>query len=250
MPQSESGPRRPGLPAGPLFRPMSTDKCRGRPLIRVPVLDLTPEELLTTTRAVRRRLDFTRPVERDVLLGCVKVAQQAPTGSNMQDWHFVIVTSAERRAALAGLYRQGAADYLARGPASGVGADNPGRAATQARVRASAAYLVEHIHEVPAHVIPCIRGRTEGQPVVAQASKWGSIIPAAWSFMLALRAHGLGSSFTTFHLFREREAAQLLGIPFDEVMQAGLIPVAYTKGARFRPAPREPLQSMVHWDRW
>jgi len=214
------------------------------------MLNLTPEELLTTTRAVRRRLDLTRPVEREILLECIRIAQQAPTGSNMQDWHFVVVTDARKRAALAELYRRGAADYFARGPAPPATSDNSARAATQERVVASAVYLVRHIHEVPVHVIPCISGRTEGKPVFAQASKWGSILPAAWSFMLALRAHGLGSAFTTFHLFCEKEAAEILGIPFEQVTQAGLIPVGYVKGETFKPAPREPVQSMIHWDGW
>lgn len=215
----------------------------------MPAPDLTPLELLTTTRAVRRGLDLERPVEREVLQKCIGIAQQAPSGSNMQDWHFVVVTDPGKRAALAELYRRGAADYFARGPPAKP-SDGSSRAATQARVRASAAYLVEHIHEVPVHVIPCIRGRTEGKPVVVQASRWGSIVPAAWSFMLALRAHGLGSAFTTFHLSFEEEAARLLGIPYAEVMQACLIPVAYAKKKAFKPAPREPLQRMVHWDGW
>jgi nitroreductase len=103
---------------------------------------------------------------------------------------------------------------------------------------------------MPVHVIPCVEGRTDHAPVVVQASRWGSIIPAAWSFMLAARARGLGSVWTTFHLRHEREAAELLGIPFDEVMQAALIPVAYTVGTDFRPAARAPLDTMVHWDRW
>jgi nitroreductase len=118
------------------------------------------------------------------------------------------------------------------------------------RLRASAQFLVDHMGEVPVHVIPCFSGRTEGLSPQAQAAAWGSIIPATWSFMLALRARGLGSAFTTFHLGSEEEAAELLGIPFERVTQAALIPVAYTKGTAFRLGPRKPLSSMIHWDGW
>ena len=119
-----------------------------------------------------------------------------------------------------------------------------------ARIVDSAQYLIDHLHEVPVHVIPCIHGRTENQPVNVQASRWGSIMPAAWSFMLAARSRGLGTSLTSFHLAFEQEAAQLLGIPYEKVMQAGLIPVAYTLGTDFKSAPRKPLESVLHWDRW
>jgi nitroreductase len=129
-------------------------------------------------------------------------------------------------------------------------ADDPTRDATQARVTASALYLVEHIHEVPVHVIPCIEGRTDHLPTIAQAAQWCSIVPAAWSFMLAARTRGLGTTFTSFHLFFEKDAAKLLDIPFDAVMQAALIPVAYSKGVGFKPGPREPMGKIVHWDEW
>jgi nitroreductase len=207
------------------------------------LLDLTPDELLATTRSVRRRLDLTRPVEREVLEECLRLAQQAPTASYAQNWHFVVVTDPERRAALGELWRSVARSYVERRVAAA--ADE-----RVARISEAVRYLAEHIHQVPVHVIPCVEGRTDRAPVVAQASRWGSIIPAAWSFMLAARARGLGSVWTTFHLRHEREAAELLGIPFDTVMQAALIPVAYSIGTDFRPAARHPLNSMAHWDRW
>jgi len=214
-------------------------------------LNLSPDELLTTTRAVRRRLDLSRPVEREVIEECIAVAQQAPSGSNRQNWHFVVVTDSSKRAGLASLYRKGAEIYRSHLPAMATeGVDDPARSATQARVTASAIYLIEHIHEVPVHVIPCIEGRTEGLPTVAQAAQWCSIVPAAWSFMLAARARGLGTTLTSFHLFFEEDAAKLLGIPFEEVMQTALIPVAYTKGVRFKLGPRAPLGTIVHWDNW
>jgi len=210
--------------------------------------DITPDELLTTTRAVRRRLDLTRPVEREVIEACIGIAQQAPSGSNLQPWHFVVVTDQAKRAQLAKLYRKGSESYFSRSPAP-AGVD-PKRQAERMRLRASAQFLVDHMGEVPVHVIPCFSGRTEGLSPQAQAAAWGSIIPAAWSFMLALRARGLGSAFTTFHLSSEEEAARLLGIPFERVTQAALIPVAYTKGTAFRAGPRGPLSSMIHWDGW
>jgi nitroreductase len=208
------------------------------------LLELTPDELLTTTRAVRKRLDLTRPVEREVLDECLALAQQAPTGSYAQDWHFVVVTDPELRAGLAELWRKGGERYLGR---LGDPTEIPG---LMGRVVGSVLHLADHLHEVPVHVIPCIQGRTEGKSVFAQASRWGSIMPATWSFMLAARSRGLGSVWTSFHLAHEQEAAELLGIPYDEVMQAALIPVAYTIGTDFKPASRAPLESMVHWDRW
>jgi nitroreductase len=208
------------------------------------VLELTPDELLTTTRAVRRRLDLERPVEREVLEECLALAQQAPTGSYAQDWHFVVVTDPELRAGLAELWQRGSEKYLAR-------IDKPEEIpGMMGRVLGGVFHLRDHLHEVPVHVIPCIQGRTDGKGAFAQASRWGSIMPAAWSFMLAARARGLGTVWTSFHLVHEQEAADLLGIPYDEVMQAALIPVAYTIGTDFKPATRAPLESMVHWDRW
>jgi nitroreductase len=208
------------------------------------LLELTPDELLATTRSVRKRLDLTRPVEREVLTECLRLAQQAPTASYAQNWHFVVVTDPERRAALGELWRAAAGRYLERRAAAAAADERIGR------INDAVRHLATHIHQVPVQVIPCVEGRTDHAPVVVQASRWGSIIPAAWSFMLAARARGLGTVWTTFHLRQEREAAELLGIPFDEVMQAALIPVAYTVGTDFRPAARHPLDTMVHWDQW
>jgi len=215
----------------------------------MPLLPLSADEVLTTTRSVRKRLDFTRPVEREVLEECLRIAQQAPSASNSQRWHFVIVTDAEKRRALADIYRKGWERYRS-GSGTGVTYEDPARAATQARVSGSAQYLADHFHEAPVHVIPCIMGRTDGQPANAQSGVFGSILPAAWSFMLAARARGLGTCWTTIHLMHEREAADVLGIPYDRVMQTALIPVAYTKGTEFNPAPRDPLASVVHWENW
>jgi nitroreductase len=208
-------------------------------------LDLTPDELLSTTRAVRKRLDLERPVERDVLIECLKLAQQAPAASNRQHWHFVVVTDPGKRAALGDLYRRGAELSYSEKFAGMRSAD----ASTQ-RLLESARYLVDHIAEVPVHVIPCIEGRAEDPSPATQAGMWGTILPATWSFMLAARSRGLGTAWTTFHLAFEKEAAEILGIPFEQITQAGLVPVAYTIGTDFKPAPRNPLEDMLHWDEW
>jgi len=206
------------------------------------VLELTPDELLTTTRSVRKRLDLDRPVARELLEDCVRIALQAPTSVNGQTWHFVIVTDPERRRALADLYRRAWRDYAGRP----LEEEPPG----ESRHQSSSRYLAAHLHRVPVHVIPCIEGRPEGQPASELAALYGSIVQASWSFQLAARARGLGSVFTTYHLDYEREAARLLGIPFDRVTQVALLPVAHTLGTDFRPARRKPLEEIVHWDGW
>ncbi len=203
------------------------------------------DELLSTTRAVRKRLDLARPVPRQVILDCIRIAQQAPNGSNRQDWRWLVVTDPAKRQALADLYRKTATDYfeLARGKAQAKGQEQT------ARVYDSAQYLVDHLHEVPVHVIPCQRGRPSQDDKGHQAGFFASIYPAVWSFNLALRARGLGTVLTTLHLRREAEAAQLLGIP-DDVTQAGLLPVAYTLGEGFKPAARPAPETITFWDTW
>ncbi len=209
-------------------------------------LDLTIDELLSTTRCVRRRLDLERPVEREVLEECLLLAQQAPTASYREDWHFVVVTDPAQRAALGELWREGGRKYLGRVEPNALEDLPPARR----RLLESVLHLIDHIQDVPVHVIPCVEGRTDGMPGAMQSGKWTTIVPAAWSFMLAARSRGLGTCWTSFHLFFEREAAEILGLPYDEIMQAALIPTAYTIGTDFKPAPRKPLDTMVHWDRW
>lgn len=200
------------------------------------------DRLLRTTRAVRKRLDLERPVERRVILDCLQLATQAPTGSNAQSWRWVVVADAEKRAALAELYRRAGTDYLR-------GARDRGTGDAQTdRVISSAWYLLEHLHEVPVHVIPCVRGRPSGN-ALGDGSLYGSIVPAIWSFQLALRSRGLGSSYTTLHLAFENEAAELLEIP-DDFTQAALIPVAHTRGTDFKPADRPPVSGITYWDTW
>jgi nitroreductase len=212
------------------------------------VLALSPDELLTTTRSVRKRLDLHRPVARSVIEECLELALQAPTGSNRQTWHWVVVEDPERKRAVADCYGR-AFDEYAGAPAAVYPSDDV-RAQRQPAVRSSATYLREHFHEVPLMLIPCAEGRPEGADTGTQAGYWGSLLPAVWSFMLALRARGLGSAWTTLHLRHEREVADLLGIPYPEVTQGGLFPVAYTRGTDFKPAPRLPLERVLHWGAW
>ncbi len=200
------------------------------------------DELLTTTRAVRKRLDLTRPVGRDVILECVQLAMQAPTASNEQDWRWLVVTDADKRAAIAEIYHSIGAEYLAQAAAT---ASDP---QTQ-RVYQSALGLTETLAKVPVHVIPCLDTRFDGSNLLAAASAWASIIPAGWSFLLALRSRGLGSVWTTMHLAKEREVGELLGIPAT-VTQAALFPVAYTIGNDFRPASRPPAETITFWNTW
>ncbi len=213
------------------------------------ILDLGPDELLTTTRSVRKRLDLERPVEREVVVECIDLALQAPTGSNRQGWHWVIVEDPEKKRVIAEHYRRNFEAYAQmQGPEY-----KPGdtRGERQAAVKDSATYLSEHFAEVPLMVIPCLWDRPpDGTPTAAHAGYWGSLLPAVWSFMLALRSRGLGSAWTSLHLGNEREVAELLGIPYDRCAQAGLFPVAYTKGTDFKPAKREPATDVIHWDEW
>ena len=208
--------------------------------------EMTVDEVLTTTRAVRKRLDLTRPVPRDVLLECLELAFQAPNGSNRQLWQWVVVDDADTRAQMAATYNGALADYVRRSTAPPVDRTIP----ANERMFSSVDYLKEHLHEVPVLVVPAIRGRLDGAPITQQAHLWGSVLPAVWSFMLALRARGLGSCWTTAHLQHEEKMAALLGIPFAEYTQAGLFPVAYTIGTDFKPGPRIPPDDVIHWNRW
>jgi nitroreductase len=200
------------------------------------------DEVLSTTRAVRRRLDLTRPVERDVILECLQLAMQAPTASNDQNWRWMVITDADKRAAIAEIYRSIGEDHLKS--AASTESDPQTR-----RVYESAHALTAILAEVPVLVIPCLERRFDGSNLLVAASAWASIIPAGWSFMLALRSRGLGSVWTTLHLGKEREVAELLGIP-DTVTQAALFPVAYTVGTDFKPASRPPVETVTSWNTW
>lgn len=211
-------------------------------------LELTNDELLTTTRSVRKRLDFDRPVPREILMECLDIALQAPTGSNAQGWQWVFVDDPDKKKALADIYRMNATPYLSLpSPERGDIRDQQ-----ITKVQDSARYLSENFEKAPVLMVPCLEGRPDGAEAGLTASYWGSLLPAVWSFMLALRARGLGSSWTTLHLLGEgeRQAAEVLGIPFEQYAQGGLFPIAYTKGTDFRKVQRLPAADLTHWNSW
>ncbi|QVI27103.1 nitroreductase family protein [Mycolicibacterium neoaurum] len=211
-------------------------------------LNLTADEVLTTTRSVRKRLDFEKPVPREVLMECLDIALQAPTGSNLQGWQWVFVEDEDKKKAIADIYRVAATPYLdAPKPQFGDSRDE-----RTPKVIDSAKYLNDHLHEVPVMLIPCLEGRPDGVTAGMSAGFWGSLLPAVWSFMLALRNRGIGSAWTTLHLSGdgEKRTAELLGIPFDKYAQGGLFPIAYTKGTDFKKAKRLPAEELTHWNSW
>lgn len=209
---------------------------------------MTPEELLSTTRSVRRRLDLGRPVPRELIEECIQLALQAPTGSNRQGWQWLIVTDPAKKRFIGERYRESWYAYNAAGRAQYPEGDP--RREQGPRVQRSAQYLADHMHEVPVMVIPCIEGRADGQVNLAIAGLYGSIVPATWSFMLAARLRGLGSAYTTLHLKYEEEVAREVSIPYERYTQAALLPVGYYTGTDFQPAERIPLASIVHWESW
>jgi len=222
----------------------------------MPTLPLDPDTLLSTTRAVRRRLDFERPLDLGLVREALTLALQAPSGSNSQGWHFVLVTDPAKRARIGEIYREVFAIYRTQGTSAHALAE---RSAGDERpvmdqVVRSAEYLAENMGRAPALLIPCIRGRLEGVPAEnltrAAAGMMGSILPALWSFMLAARARGLGTAWTTLHLMREKEVAALLGIPHEQYTQVALTPIAHSIGTEFKPAKRRPLERVLHVDAW
>ncbi len=217
------------------------------------MLDLTPDQLLTTTRAVRRRLDYDRPVPPELVRECVAVALQAPSGSNNLTMQFVVVTDAAKRAAIGEIYRQCYTIYKGLDGiyVGSIHKDTDAEQAQQQRVQSSADFLGEHMGEAPALVIACnAGGRIDGQPAVMSASTLGNILPAMWSFMLAARARGLGTAWTTLHLMMEQQIADVVGIPFAEVQQVCLSPLGYTVGTDFKPVLRPDPDTVIHWDTW
>ena len=208
------------------------------------------DHVLKTTRSVRLRLDFERPIEASVIEECLEIALQAPTASNSQQWQWVVITDPEKVAGVAEVYRKSFEVLAARPPEErpSYGAEDS-RTQQSEGVTRSATYLAAEMHRCPALLLACISGRVEDLGPMAQAGVYGSILPGAWSFMLAARARGIGMAWTTLHIRHEDEVAELLGIPAD-VTQAALFPMAYFTGEDFRPAPRVPLEQVVHWNGW
>ncbi len=221
-------------------------------------LDLASvDHVLTTTRSVRQRLDFERPVPPAMITEALRIALQAPTGANTQTWRFMVVTDPAKRVAIADCYRRGATAYA--GGETGLSrtgvtamreyeADDLRQQQKEAVLK-SGGFLMENLERAPVMIIPCIEGRFEQDDVFTQASMWGSILPATWSLMLALRARRLASAWTTLHLYHEREVADLLGIP-TSYTQAALLPVAWLKGGDLKPARRLPVEQVTYWEHW
>lgn len=204
------------------------------------------DHLLTTTRAVRKRLDLTRDVPRDLILDCIRIATQAPAGGNVQMWRWLVVDDPAIKLGLADLYRRAYEPYIAmqREQVTATGRSDAGA------IMASSDHLATVLHEVPALVIPCQIGRPDPSWSQGQlAGTYGSVLPAVWSFMLAARSRGLGTAWTTLHLQFEQEAAALLGIP-DNVSQVALIPVAYYVGDDFKPGARLPAERVTYYNGW
>jgi nitroreductase len=215
------------------------------------------DHVLTTTRAVRRRLDLGRPVERELIESCIDIAIQAPTALNGETWHFVVITEPSQRAAVAEIYRRAGEGHRSGGLPldsylSSLRAEKPDdrRFAAQQRMFSSGAHLVRHMQDVPVLILACVEGRVENAGPGAQASLYGSIFPAVWSLMLAFRARGIGSVMTTQHIEHfEQDMARVADLP-DGITQAALLAVAYFTGSDFRPAKRAPARERIHWDRW
>jgi nitroreductase len=213
-------------------------------------MTMTPEELLTTTRTVRKRLDLARKVPLELVKRALEIALQAPSGSNTQRWQWIVVTDSGQRAELGALYQRACREYLDSSYAAGkLFADDLERSKVQQRVGDSVEYLADKMGEVPVLVIPCLETPSAELPDGNQAGLWASLLPAAWSYMLACRAFTLGTAWTTLHLKYEKEAAKVLGLP-DNVHQAALIPTAFYTGDSFKPAPRQPLDEVLHLNSW
>ena len=204
------------------------------------------DKLLTTTRSVRKRLDLERPVPREVVLECLDIALQAPSGGNSQPWRWLIVDDPDVKKRVAELYQRSHDPYMA---ANREMAEAAGRTEVMAKIMDSSQYLSDHMAEVPVMVIPCLLSRPEGLSQAEVAGFYGSILPAAWSFMLALRSRGLGAAWTTLHLAFEQEAREILGVP-ETVTQTALLPVAYYTGEDFKPAPRQPAEKVTYFNGW
>ncbi|CAB4859572.1 unannotated protein [freshwater metagenome] len=217
------------------------------------LLPLDPDQLLSTTRAVRKRLDFSRAVPDDLIRECVGLAMQSPSGSNDMTMQFVVVRDEAKRKAIGDVYRQCYSIYQSMDGVY-IGSIDKGEQNAQAqqmRSAGSADYLGEHMGDAPVLVLACTAGgRVDGAPAMMAASMLGNVLPATWSFMLAARARGLGTAWTTVHLMMEQAVADIVGIPFDQVQQACLTPLAFTVGTDFKPAARPAPDSIIHWDQW
>ena len=220
---------------------------------------LSADEVLTTTRSVRKRLDLTRPVSRALIAECLDIAFQAPNGSNQNTWQWVVVDDRSLMRQIAEIYDASLNDFITspegqayqKEAAKKVAQDTTGKVAEgMMKMSASVDYLRQNMAKMPAVVVPMFYGRPEKMDLFHQASNWGSVLPAVWSLFLALRVRGLGSAWTTAHILREKQMAELLAIPYGDYTQVGLFPIAYTIGTDFKKAARKPVAEVVSWNRF
>jgi nitroreductase len=207
-------------------------------------LNLSVDEVLTTTRTVRKRLDLSKPVPRALIEECLELALQAPNGSNLNVWRWIVVDDRATIATIAGIYKAGLEVYANDHYRANLGV--PG----EDKLMDSAMTLLRVMDQVPAMLIPLMPGRVEGKNASDQAVMWGSIVQAVWSFCLALRERGLGSAWTTVTLERENDMADVLGIPFEQYTQVGLFPIGYTLGTDFKRAWRKPVSEVLSYNKF
>jgi len=192
------------------------------------------DEVLSTARSVRRKLDFERPVERQVLFDCIDVAVQAPTGINGEAWRFIVVDESAQKAAIALLYKEVLEDLL----------EDRGMP-----MKPTHRALIDRLHEIPAMIFVCVDGEPMNDTVSGNVAYYGSILPAAWSLMLALRARGIGATWTTLLSSRQAEVAAVLHMP-KGTLHTVMLPVGYTKGAVLKRADRQSASEVTYWNRW
>jgi nitroreductase len=206
-------------------------------------LDMPLREAMQTQRAIRRLKPD--PVDDEVILRCLELACKAPTGSNAQNWHWIVVRDPEVKAKLARSYRQAWRIY------GGLGRMRAGGDEKMRKVIDAVQWQVDHFEEIPVLVVACLRGiapRVVAMSPIGASSHYGSIYPAIQNFLLACRAEGLGAALTTLPLWSMTMARTALGLPFD-VQPCAVIPVGWPKG-KYGPTTRKPVEKVVHYDRF
>lgn len=191
------------------------------------------DHYLSTARSVRRKIDFERPISRKDLEACVNVAVQAPTGIPGETWRFLIVDDGETKQRVAAVYRDVITELMTE---RGL----PMKQTQQA--------LMDRLPEMPCMVFVC----SLGQPMPTHAGQvafFGSVLPAAWSLMLAMRVRGIGATWTSVLSARCEQIAEILNIP-DDVTQTVMLPCGYTKDATLKPADRLSAADVTYWNSW
>ena len=207
------------------------------------------DHLLTTTRGIRRRMDFARPVDISIIDKCIEVAIQAPVGDPDMGAHFIVITEPELRRSISELYCKALGPYCDEFEAAELESTDASEHDRIRKVYSTYRWHGENLYRAPVLIIVAMQGRYENLGVRHQTARYGSILPAAWSLMLALRARGLGSCWTTLHVEYERETAEFLGAP-EDITQAVLMPVGYYTGSDFKPAKRPPASRYIHYNGW